>query len=74
MDAYGVAVRAGAITPQIEDEEELRKEAGLPPMTEPVKRAWGEDEGYRRPITLKLKQEVQQLEMDLGDQSPENAV
>lgn len=67
MDAYGVAVRAGAITPQVEDEIKLRQEAGLPAISEDVKRAWTEDEGYRRPITLKLKQEVDKLENEIQD-------
>lgn len=52
FDAYGVAVRAGAITPQTEDEDAFRELAGLPPMSEAGKRAWQEDEGFRRPITL----------------------
>ena len=67
MDAYGVAVRAGAITPQIEDEIKLRVEAGLPPVSDDVLKAWAEDEGYRRPITLKLKQEVEKIEEQLTD-------
>jgi hypothetical protein len=52
FDAYGVAVRAGAITPCDADEDEFRKEAGLPAMTPAVKGAWKEDKGFRRPITL----------------------
>ena len=52
FDAYGVAVRAGAITPCDADEDEFRKEAGLPPMSTAVKGAWKEDKGFRRPITL----------------------
>lgn len=55
FDAYGVAVRAGAITPSEADEVEFRKEAGLPAMTSAVKGAWKEDEGFRRPITLLQK-------------------
>lgn len=55
FDAYGVAVRAGAITPCDADEQEFRAEAGLPKMTPAVKSAWKEDEGYRRPITLVQK-------------------
>lgn len=51
-DAYGVAVRAGAITPQIDDEQAMRAEAGFPPMSEAAKKAWEEDKGVRRPITL----------------------
>ena len=52
FDAYGVAVRAGAITPAMEDEVEFRSEAGLPAMPAAVKGAWKEDKGFRRPITL----------------------
>jgi hypothetical protein len=52
FDAYGVAVRAGAITPAEMDEETFRKEAGLPNMSPAVRGAWKEDKGFRRPITL----------------------
>jgi hypothetical protein len=52
FDAYGVAVRAGAITPADVDEDQFRQEAGLPPMSQAVKGAWKEDKGFRRPITL----------------------
>lgn len=52
FDAYGVAVRAGAITPAQMDEETFRKEAGLPDMSPAIREAWKEDKGIRRPITL----------------------
>lgn len=52
LDAYGVGVRAGAITPQQADEENFRTILKLPPITEFVKEAWNEDDGFRRPITL----------------------
>ncbi len=55
FDAYGVAVRAGAITPAIEDEETFRTEAGLPAMPKAVRGAWADDKGFRRPITLAQK-------------------
>lgn len=54
-DAYGVAVRAGVITPQPEDEDEFRRQLQLPGMSEDVRRAWEEDGGVRRPITLVQK-------------------
>jgi len=41
------------ITPQIEDEEFFRAQAGLPRITDKVKAAWEQDGGTRRPITLK---------------------
>jgi hypothetical protein len=52
FDAYGVAVRAGAITPQTNDETAFRTEAGLPVMSDNVQEAWIDDGGVRRPITL----------------------
>lgn len=51
-DAYGVAVRAGVITPQTQDEDAFRKKLGLPPMSPAAKAAWSLDKGTRRPITL----------------------
>jgi capsid protein len=55
MDAYGVGVRAGAITPQKDDESAFRKEFDLPPPGGEVEKAWKEDEGVRRPITLQIE-------------------
>lgn len=52
LDAYGVGVRAGAITPTMDDEVFFRRAAGWPDLTAPIKRAWDQDEGARRPITL----------------------
>lgn len=51
-DAYGVAVRAGAITPQTDDERAFREKLSLPPMSEAALQAWQKDSGARRPITL----------------------
>jgi capsid protein len=51
-DAYGVGVRAGAITPQTDDEQAFRERLNLPPVSADAKRAWSEDKGVRRPITL----------------------
>jgi HK97 family phage portal protein len=57
FDAYGVAVRAGALTPQTADEQSFRVEAGLPTMSQAVNEAWTDDGGVRRPITLQSKVE-----------------
>lgn len=57
FDAYGVAVRAGAITPQTMDERSFREEADLPDMSDEVNDAWNDDGGVRRPITLQSKTE-----------------
>lgn len=51
-DAYGVGVRAGALTPQTIDEDSFRAESGLPKMGDAAKQAWVDDGGVRRPITL----------------------
>lgn len=51
-DAYGVAVRAGAVTPSQADEDYFRKALGLPAPSSEVAKAWQKDEGTRRPITL----------------------
>jgi capsid protein len=51
-DAYGVAVRAGVVTPQTDDEGAFREKLSLPPMGADAKKAWKEDKGVRRPITL----------------------
>lgn len=59
-DSYGVGVRAGSITPQIADEEEFRKEFGLPPMSPSARSNWNESDGVRRPTTLKSPAEVEE--------------
>jgi len=55
-DAFGVSVRAGAVTPSEEDEQFMREQLGLPPMSAAVKSAWAK-EGVRRPITIAGSQE-----------------
>lgn len=66
MNAYGIAVRSGAITPQIQDEQHFRTKAGLPEMSMEAIEAWKDDKGVRRPITLSSKREqdaeVQKIE------------
>lgn len=56
-DAYGIAVRAGALTPQRDDEDFFRKEVKLPTTSKDVKSAWDDDGGVRRPITLQTKED-----------------
>jgi len=76
FDAYGVAVRAGAITPQTADEREFRREAALPAMSGEVNEAWNDDGGVRRPITLQSKTErdaeIEELEEENLSQQGEN--
>lgn len=51
-EAYGVAVRAGLSTPNIEDEKAARKLFGLPDVSESVVAEWNRTNGVRAPITL----------------------
>lgn len=57
LDAYGVGVRAGTITPTEKDEEFFRKLSEFPEMTQAVIDSWKEDGGFRRPITLAVAKE-----------------
>ena len=56
-DKYGVAVRAGAITPQIEDEETFRTQFGLPAMSKDGMELWKTQNNVRQPVTLKAASE-----------------
>ncbi len=56
LDAVGLAVRSGLLTPQQGDEEATRAKLGLPPMSEDVRKAW-EVERVRRPVTLSAVQD-----------------
>jgi len=52
IDSFGVGVRAGAITPTIDDENYFRDQIGLPAASSDVMEVWKE-QPYRMPITLK---------------------
>ena len=52
LDAYGVGVRAGAITSQMTDEAVFRAEMGLPEMSPEARKAWQSTGNVRAPITL----------------------
>jgi HK97 family phage portal protein len=69
-DTYGVGVRAGLATPQLEDEEFFRQAAGLPVMSDDAKEKWLEFGGTRDPITLRAL--VDQLEDSDGVDVPDN--
>lgn len=51
-ESYGTAVRAGVITPNIEDEIAVRKMFKLPPPPAAVVSEWARTGGVRLPITL----------------------
>jgi hypothetical protein len=52
IDAYGIGVRGGVITPCIDDEIAFRKMMKLPAVPASVKAEWGRTKGVRLPITL----------------------
>ena len=52
VNAYGVAVRAGVVTPTIEDENFFRQRMGLPAISADARKAWVQENNVRRPITL----------------------
>ena len=58
MDAYGVGVRAGCITPNVEDEKFIRTKVQLPAPSKDVQAAWKTDGGARKPITLQSGDKV----------------
>jgi hypothetical protein len=52
IDAYGIAVRAGVLTPQPADEDGFRQRLQLAAMSPEARKAWADDKGVRRPITI----------------------
>jgi len=52
IDAYGIAVRGGVITPNLDDENAFRKMMGLQPASKEVVAEWRRTKGVRSPITL----------------------
>lgn len=51
LDTYGIAVRAGVITPNVEDEKAVREQMSLPQVPPQVEQEW-QDNPTRAPITL----------------------
>lgn len=52
LEDFGASVRAGVLTPQLDDERYVREAMALPPAGPDVEAAWKEEGGARRPITL----------------------
>lgn len=71
LEAYGVAVRAGVITPCLQDENEFRKRMGLPQAPAEVEANWERYNGIREPITLRALAE-QEDDGNQPNQPPEN--
>ena len=69
-DAMGVAIRAGLLTATPEIEEQTRRELGLPPISEAVRKAWEATGGIRQPITLKTAEaEAVSEALDVDDKA-----
>ena len=62
LDAYGAGVRAGVITPCLEDENAFRKMFGLPPAPPPVVEAWEGQGGIRTPVTLQRSDQIEEVD------------
>ena len=59
VDAYGIGVRAGVITPQEDDEIYHRDLLGLPSSSDAVKSSWKDDGGARRPVTIQAGEDLE---------------
>jgi hypothetical protein len=61
VEIYGVAVRAGLVTPCLEDENEFRALFGFKSAPDSVVKDWKDSEGVRRPITLQRPSTTEEL-------------
>lgn len=52
IDSYASAVRAGVITPCLQDENDFRKMLGLQVAPAEVEASWVDSNGVRSPVTL----------------------
>jgi hypothetical protein len=68
IDAYGIGVRAGVLTPCLQDENAFRKMLGLADAPKEVVDSWSAQGGTRAPITL---QRVKDIEEAIPEQTPE---
>ena len=71
IEAYGIGVRGGSITPQEKDEEYFRSSLNLPEPNEAIKNAWEEDGGARRPITLKSQEAFEEEQNQISEDTDE---
>lgn len=66
MLAYGTGVRAGALTPQLDDEANAREKMGLPAMSPDAIDLWVAQGRVRQPITLQSGEEAEDAAEDAG--------
>ena len=60
LEAYGVGVRAGVLTPCIEDENEFRALLGIKQAPAAVVESWKAQGGTRAPVTLQRPKDLQE--------------
>ena len=75
IDTYGVAVRAGLITPQVADEQYFRRVMDLPEMSADAIEDWAKTDNIRKPITLAKSEETVEVDGvdDVDDEESETA-
>ena len=61
IELYGIAVRAGLVTPQTEDEVQFRQSIGAEQMSQQAVDAWAKDGGVRKPVTLQSQTIAEQV-------------
>ena len=59
LEAYGVGVRAGVLTPCLQDENEFRGLLGLSPAPKEVEALWTAQGGTRAPVTLQRQTDTE---------------
>jgi hypothetical protein len=69
LDAYGVGVRAGVLTPCLDDENAFRAMLGLDAAPSVVVEAWDEQGGIRIPVTLQKPGMIEE-EMSVSGSQP----
>jgi hypothetical protein len=57
VDAMAIAIRAGLLTPSLEDENSIRAIFGLSPAPQSVVDDWKTTDGVRKPNTLRRSQD-----------------
>lgn len=68
-EVYGVAVRAGLITPCLNDENEFRALLGFGAAPDVVIKDWSDSDGVRRPITLQRPSAAEELPEGAKDEN-----
>jgi hypothetical protein len=71
INAYGTAVRAGVLTPSLDDEIHIREVFGLPVVNESIRTEWARTNGVRQPITLAQDSAVEIATIQAEAQTPQ---